>query len=115
PSAAAGVIKKNEFLQRRRIELAISAEFERHLCHAIRLARGVDSESICFSFRHADDSVEKWCGDKKQCAQDQNEQRQPGWISNAAHAPFDAPAPHGRVEEHTSKRESDEDENSKIS
>src|SRR6266481_9244397 len=113
--AAAGVIEKDEFLQRRRIELAISAEFERCFRHAIRLARSVDSESIRFSFRHAYHGIKKWRSNEKQCAQDQNEQRQSGWISNATHAPSGPPTLHSCVEENMSKRESDKDENSKIS
>src|SRR5438093_3453121 len=109
------MIENDEFLQRRRIELAISAEFERCFRHAVRLARSVNSESIRFSFCHAYYRVEKWRSNEKQCAQDQNEQRQSGWISSAAHAPSGPPTLHGCVEENTSKRESDEDENSKIS
>src|SRR6266540_3316255 len=113
--AAGGMIEKDEFLKWRRIEFAISAEFERHLCHAIRLARCVDSESVCFSFGDAYHCVEKRRGDENQCAEYQNEQRKPGWVGNAAHAPFVAVPSHGGVEKHTSERESDEDENSKVS
>ena len=92
------MIEKDEFLQRRRIELAISAEFERHFRHAIWLARSVNSESIRFSFRHTYHCIKKWRGNEKQCAQDQNEERHSGWIGNATDAPFDAPAPDSRVE-----------------
>ena len=59
------MVEKDEFLERRRIELAISSEFESYLRHAVRFARRIDPESICFSFRHAYDGVEKRCGNEK--------------------------------------------------
>ena len=115
PGATAWMIEKDEFLERRRIELAISAEFQRRFRHAVRFARGVDSESVRFSFGYPYHGVEKRRGEEKQCAQNQYEQRKSGWIGNAANAPFVSPTPHSCFKENPSKRESDKDKNSKIS
>ena len=53
------MIEKDEFLQRRRIEFAIGAKFERHFRHPIRLPRGVDAESVRFALGDADNAVVK--------------------------------------------------------
>ena len=105
--ATAGMIEKDKFLQRRRIEFAISAEFERHFRHAIRFPGSIDSKSVCFAFCDAYDRVEKRGGDENQRAEYQDEQWKPGRIGNAPDAPFFAPAPDSCIEELTSKRESD--------
>src|SRR6266481_6290118 len=99
--AAAGMIEKVEFLERRRIEFAVSTEFERHLCHAIGLARSVDSESICFAFCDAYDRIEKRRGDENQRDKDQYEQGKPSRIRNPANAPSASPASRCCVEQRT--------------
>src|SRR5205814_8019361 len=106
------MIVKDEFLERRRVELAIGAEFERYVCHRVRLTGGVDSKSVRFTLGNAHHGVEKRHGEKKQRAEDQRQQRKPGRIGNAAHAPFVAPACDGYIKQNSIKRESDEDENS---
>src|SRR6266508_2152470 len=82
------MVEKDEFFQRCRVEFAVSTEFERHLCHAIGLARSVDSESIRFSFCDAYHCVEKRGGDENQCAQNQHKQRKPGGIGDSAALPL---------------------------
>ena len=108
------MIVKDEFLERRRIEFAIGAEFKRHLCHPIGLTRGVDPKSVRFTLGNAHHGVEERRGEKKQCAENQRQQRKPGWIGNTAYAPFVAPASDGRIKQNSSERESDEYENSEI-
>ena len=108
------MIVKDEFLERRRVELAIGAKFKRHLCHPIGLTRGVDPKSVRFTLGDAHHGVEKRRGEKKQCAEDQRQQREPGRIGNAAHAPFVAPASDGCIKQNSSKRKSDEDKNPQI-
>src|SRR6185312_5268310 len=102
------MIVKNEFLERRRVELAIDAKFKRHLCHPIGLTRGVDPKSVRFTLGDAHHGVEKRRGKKKQCAENQRQQRETGWIGNTAHAPSVAPAPDGCIKQNSSERESDE-------
>src|SRR5438477_12401821 len=108
------MIVKDEFLERRRVELAIGAEFERYVCHPVRLTGGVDSKRVRFTLGDAHHGVEKRRGEKKQCAEDQRQQREPGRIGNAAHAPFVAPASDGCIKQNSSKCKSDEDENSEV-
>src|SRR4030095_6802366 len=108
------MIVKDEFLERRRVELAIGAELKRHLRHPIGLTSGVDSKSVRFALREAHHSVEQRRGEQKQCAENQRQQRQSGGIGNAAHSPFVAPAPERCIKQNSSKRESDEYENSEI-
>ena len=64
PGATARMIEEDEFLHRRRIQFAISAEFERHFRESIRLARGIDAEGIGLHFRDAGDGVVDW-GDEE--------------------------------------------------
>src|SRR5262249_30357763 len=101
------MIIKDKFLQRRRVELAIGAEFKRHFCHSIRLTSCVDSESVRFTLGDAYHSVEKRRGEKKKCAENQRQQREPGWVGNPAHVPFVAPAYDGSIKQDSGKRESD--------
>src|SRR6266508_4850135 len=108
------MIVKDEFLERCWIEFAIGTEFKRHLCHAIGLARGVGSKSVGFTLGDAHHGVQKWRGEKNQCAENQCQQRESGWIGNAAHAPFVTPAPDGRIKRNSGERESDEYENSEV-
>src|SRR5206468_10718206 len=108
------MIVKDEFLERRRVELAIGAEFERHLCHPVGLTRGVDSKSVRFTLSDAHHGVQKRRGEKKQCAENQCQQRESGWIGNAAYAPFFAPVPDGCVKQASGKCASDEDKNAQI-
>ena len=91
------MIVKDEFLDRRRIELAIGAEFKRDLGHPIRLTGGVDSKSVRFTLRDAHHGVKQRRGEKNQCAENQRQQRESGWIGNAPRAPFGAPASDGGV------------------
>src|SRR3954463_12065914 len=114
PCAAAGMIVENEFLERRWVELAIGAEFQRHFCHSIGLTCGIDPESIRFTLGDAHDGVEQWRGKEKQCAENPRQQRKTGWIGNAAHAPFVAPARNGCIKQNSSESESDEYENSEV-
>ena len=86
------MIVEDEFLERCRIEFAIGAEFKRHLCHRIGLTRSVDPESVRFTLCHAHHGIKKRCGKEKQCAENQRQQRETGWIGNTAHAPSVAPA-----------------------
>ena len=58
------MIVKNEFLDRRRVELAIGAELKRYLCHPVGLSRGVDPESVRFAFRNAHYRVDQRSGKK---------------------------------------------------
>src|SRR2546427_3804736 len=109
------MIEKDEFLQRRRIKLAIDAELQCHSRHSIRFTRRVDPKSISFTLGDACHSVDKRGGDEKQYAENQCEQRKPCRIGNCADAPFVAPVPHGSFEENPSNRESDEDKDPKIS
>ena len=106
------MIVKDEFLEWRRVELAIGAEFKRHLCHPVGLTSGVDSKSVRLTLRDAHHSVQKRRGEKKQCAENQYQQRESGWIGNAAYAPFVAAASDGCIKQNSGKRESDEYENS---
>src|SRR5215510_3252860 len=99
------MIVKDEFLERRRVELTIGAEFERHLCHPIGLTRGVDSKSVRFTLRDAHHGIEKRRGEKKQCAENQCQQGKPCWIGNTAHAPFLAPPSSGCIKQDSRKRE----------
>src|SRR5436190_5978414 len=108
------MIVKDEFLERGGIELSISAEFQRHLCHPIGFAGGIDSKSVRFALRDADHCIEKGRGDEKQCAENQRQQRQSSWIGNAAHDPLAAPASDGCIKQNSSKREADEDKNSEV-
>src|SRR4029453_11218522 len=108
------MIIKDELLERRRIQLAIGAEFKRHLCHPVGLTRGVDSKSIRFALGDTHHRVEKRRGEKKQCAENQRQQRESGWIGDAAHAPLIAPASDGAVKQDPGERESDEYENSEV-
>src|SRR5438477_11440641 len=108
------MIVKDEFLERRRVELAIGAEFERYVCHRVRLTGGVDSKSVRFTLSDAHHGVEKRRGEKKQCAENQCQQRESGWIGNAAHAPFVAPASDGFIKQDPGKPESDEDKKAQI-
>ena len=82
------MIVKDEFLEWLRVELAIGAEFKRHLCHPIGLTSGVDSKSVRLTLRDAHHSVQKRRGEKKQCAENQYQQREPGWIGNSAYTPI---------------------------
>ena len=59
------MIVKDEFLERRRVELAIDAKFKSHLCHPIGLTGGVDPKSVRFPLGDAHHGVEKRCGKKK--------------------------------------------------
>ena len=59
------MIEKDEFFQRRRIEFAISAKFERDFRHAVRFPGSVDSKGVGFSFCDAYDRVEKRRRDEK--------------------------------------------------
>ena len=97
------MIVKDEFLEGRRVELAIDAKFKRHFSHRIGLTRGVDSKSVRFTLCHAHQGVEKRRGEKKQCAENQCQQRETGWIGNAAHAPSVAPAPDGCIKQNSSE------------
>src|SRR5512133_224790 len=108
------MIVKDEFLERRRVELAIGAKFKRYLCHPIGLTRCVDPKSVRFTLGDAHHGVEKRRGEKKQCAENQRQQRESGWIGNAPHAPFVAPASDGRIKQDSSEREADEYENSEV-
>src|SRR6266487_4855338 len=108
------MIVKDEFLERRRVELAIGAKFKRHLCHPVGLTRGVDSKSVRFTLSDAHHGVEKRRGEKKQCAENQCQQRESGWIGNAAHGPFFAPASDSCIKQNSGERKSDEHENSEI-
>src|SRR5262245_66631130 len=108
------MIVKDEFLEGRRIELAISPELQRDFRHAIRLTGSVDAERVSFTLGSAHHCIEKRRGEKKQCAEDQGDQGKPGWVGDAAHAPSLAPAPKGGVKENSSKCESDEDRNSQV-
>src|SRR5882672_1752527 len=108
------MIVKDEFLEWRRVELAIGAEFKRHLCHPIGLTRSIDSKSVRFTLCDTHHGVEKRRGEKKQCAENQRQQRESGWIGNAAYAPFVAPASDGAIKQNLGKRESDEDKNAQI-
>src|SRR5213080_266471 len=109
------MVEKDEFLQRRRIEFAISAQLQRDFGHAIRFPSGVDSKSVSFSLGNAHDSVQKWSQDKNKCAQDQDKQWQSGRIGNAADAPFFSPAFYRCFKQGASDREPGEYKNSKIS
>ena len=82
--------------------------------HPIGLTSGVDPKSVRFTLGDAHHGVEKRRGKEKQCAENQRQQREPGWIGNAAHAPFVAPASDGRIKQNSSERESDEYENSEV-
>ena len=113
--APAGMIEKDEFLERRRIEFAISAQLQRDFGHAIRFPSGVDSKSVGFPLGDAHDSVQKWSQDKNECAQDQDKQWQSGRIGNAADAPFFSPAFYRCFKQSASEREPGENKNSKIS
>src|SRR5580765_4546265 len=99
------MIVKNEFLERRRVELAIDAKFKRHLCHPIGLTCGVDSKSVRFTLGDAHHGVEKRGGKKKQCAENQPQQREAGWIGNTAHAPSVAPAADDCIKQNSSEPE----------
>src|SRR5207248_8295132 len=48
PGTAAWMVEEDEFLERRRIEFAISAQLQRDFGHAIRFSSGVDSKSVGF-------------------------------------------------------------------
>src|SRR5881392_3655469 len=108
------MIEEDKFLQRCRIELAISAELQRRLRHPIWFPRSVESESVGFSLGYADHGIEKRCGDEKEGAQNQYQQWKSGRIGNAANIPLVSPAPHSAVKQSASKRESHEDKNSGI-
>ena len=92
------MIEKDEFLEWRRIEFAISAELERHFGHTIGFACCVDSERVGFAFCDAYHGVVKRRREENQRAEYQDEQWKAGGISNPAHAPFVAPTPDRRVE-----------------
>src|SRR5436309_9771170 len=81
----------------------------------MRLARCVDSESICFTLGYPCHGIDKRGGNEKQHAENQCEQRKPGRIGNAVDVPFISPAIDSSVEENPSKRETDENKNSIIS
>src|SRR6516225_8714597 len=98
------MIVEDELFERRRIEFPIGAEFERYFGHPVRLAGCVDSKSVCLALRNAHDCVEKRRSEKNQCAEDQRQQRESGWIGNPAYAPFVAPASGCRVKKNLSKR-----------
>src|SRR5690349_579064 len=108
------MIVKNEFLERRRVELAIHAEFKRHFCHSIGLTRSVDPKSVRFTLSAAHDAVQKWCGKEKQCARNQGKQRETSWIANTSYAPSVAPARDGCIKQNSSEREPNEYENAEI-
>src|SRR5262245_51184734 len=105
------MIVKDEFLEWRRVELAIGAEFKCHLRHPIGLAGSVDSKRVRFALRDAHHSVEKRRGEKKQCAENQCQQGESCWIGNSAHAPFFAAASDGYIKQTFGKRKSGEDKN----
>src|SRR2546423_6376 len=99
PGAAARMIEENEFFDRTWIELAIGAEFQRHLRHPVRLARRVDTESIRFAFRHANGGIPDWREKKKYDSKDQRKKGQPGGICDSSNTPVCAPSSHGNIEE----------------
>src|SRR5262249_41771963 len=108
------MIVKDEFLERRRVEFAIGAEFKRHLCHPVGFTRGVESKSVCFTFGDTHHGVEKRRGEKEQRAENQRQQREPRWIGNIAHAPRVAPASDGCIKQYSGKSESNENKNAQI-
>src|SRR5262249_47377138 len=108
------MIKKDEFLEWPQVELTIGSEFKCYRCHPIGLTRSVDSKSVRFTLRHAHHGVEKRRGEKKQCAENQREQRKPGWIGNTAHTPFLAPASDSCIKQNSGKCESDEDKDAQV-
>src|SRR5439155_13745476 len=115
PGAATWVIEEDEFLERCRIEFAISAQLKCDFGHATRLSSGVDSKSVGFPLGDTHDGVQKWRQDKNECAQDQDKQWQPGRIVNAADAQFFSPPFYRCFKQSASEREANENKNSKIS
>ena len=73
PGASAWVIEENEFFHRTGIELAISAQLERHLSESIGFARSVDAEGIGLPFRHSHRRVAQRGDEKKEGRKNQDE------------------------------------------
>src|SRR5262245_23137913 len=108
------MIVKDKFLERCRVELAIGAEFKCHRCHPIGLTRSVDPKSVSFALCDAHNGVEKWRGEKEQCAENQRQQRKSSWIGYSAYAPFLAPASDSCIKHDSGNCESYQDTNTQI-
>jgi hypothetical protein len=107
------MIVKDEFLERRRVELAIGAKFKRHLCHPIGLTGGVDSKSVRFTLGDAHAVLRSGVARKSNVLK----------IRPAAGVRLDrqcrarpifAPASDGCIKQDSSECESDEYENSEV-
>src|SRR5438874_3756180 len=108
------MIEEDEFLERRRIEFAVSAQLKCDFGHAIRLSSGVDSKSVGFPLGHTHDGVQKWGQDKNECAQDQDKQWQSGRIVNATDAPFISQASYSDFKKSATERDIGEIKYTKI-
>src|SRR5437016_9410162 len=86
------MIKENEFFERRGIEFAIRAKFQRDFRFSVRLARSVDAELIGFALGHASDRVDNRRHQKSERHEDQHQQGKSCRIADAANFPAFAPS-----------------------
>ncbi len=59
------MIVEDKYFKWCRIELAISPELQRDLCHSLGFAGSIDSKSVSFALGNADNCVEKRRGEKQ--------------------------------------------------
>ena len=104
------MVEEDEFFERRGIEFAVGAEFERDLRHSRRFARGVNPERVGFHFRDAGDGVVDRGQEERHRGHDEHEERQARWIGDTSHAPGGAPALEGRFKGPLRERENNERE-----
>ena len=78
------MVEENDFLQWARIHFAINAKLQRHLCHPVWFASGVDSESVRFALCHPGDGILHRCHQEEIGAHDQGQKRKTSRISDSA-------------------------------
>src|SRR5438128_5080298 len=91
-SASTWVIEKNEFFQRCRVELAVSAELQCYFGHSVWFSRGVDAKSVGFALGDAHGAINYRREQKTINRKNQDQERETSGVRDAAHAPFLAPA-----------------------
>ena len=105
------MIEKDELLQRCRLHFTILPEFERDHGRRVRLAGGIQSEDVRFTFDRADHRVHDRRQQEGVSREDQHQQRESGRIRNSVHTPARATFLNDAIEYCRSQTEPDEDKN----
>src|SRR5438309_3478026 len=106
--AAARMIVEEEFLERRRLQLAILGELQRDLREAVRLGRGVEAVQVRLVFLDPDERVQRGREHEEVRAQEERRERQSGRVLDAAYLPLRVTQAQP-VEKHLQQRESHHD------